>query len=108
MDNITVKEKGETIIMLPTSEEFLPTQSPHKKLTHSEPRGAVCNGGDYWKMSVATALSEPMFCGHFLPKGMQSVCIDSPLRIFFYFEFSCKIIFSRIMCTFSLKTVLFL
>lgn len=79
MDNITVKEKGETIITLPTAEEFLPTQSPHKMLTHSQPRGVVCNSGDYWKMSVGTALSEPMFGGSLLPEGMESVCMDSPL-----------------------------
>lgn len=85
MDNITVKEKGETIITLPTAEEFLPTQSPHKMLTHSQPRGVVCNSGDYWKMSVGTALSEPMFGGRLLPEGMESVCMESPLQnIWFY------------------------
>lgn len=46
----------------------------------------VCNGGDYWKMSVATALSEPMFCGRLSPKGMESVCCNSPLHHLFYFE----------------------
>lgn len=107
MDNITVKEKGETIITLPTAEEFLPTQSPHKTLTHSQPRGVVCNSGDYWKKSVGAALSEPMFCGCLLPEGIESVCMDSPLsNVWFYlsdhFSFYNVEVFGE-HCSFSVR-----